>query len=131
MTFASLRALHAIFGNALDEIERVYALHSADCNSPATPGRIPHPYASPPSTPGTSQPAFTKTAAHSRILDFPSLDQPCDPNSPNEALTSDPAVIIAIGNIVSAAGQIAAIVQNPFLTLCDASMGVSSLFPRA
>ncbi len=41
-----------------------------------------------------------------------------------EDLTSNPEVINAINRIVAACGQMAAIVQKPFLTMCDAAMGV-------
>jgi hypothetical protein len=37
-------------------------------------------------------------------------------------------VISAVNRIVAAAGQMSATVQIPFLTLCDAAMGVSSFF---
>jgi hypothetical protein len=42
----------------------------------------------------------------------------------SELLTSDPTVLSAIGQIIAAAGQLTATVQTPFLTLCDAIMGV-------
>jgi hypothetical protein len=58
-------------------------------------------------------------------LDFPSLDTPYDPTSLSEQLTTHPTVVAAINKIVAACGHMAAIVQKPFLTLCDASMAVS------
>ena len=42
-----------------------------------------------------------------------------------EDLTSHPEVIAAVTRIVAACGQMSASVQKPFLTLCDAAMGVS------
>lgn len=42
-----------------------------------------------------------------------------------EDLTSHPEVVRAVTTIVAACGQMAASVQKPFLTLCDAAMGVS------
>ncbi|KAF7324950.1 Ich1 protein [Mycena kentingensis (nom. inval.)] len=104
MTFAVLRALHTIIGDALDDIEHVY--------SEAAGG----PYASPPPSP--TSPAPTASAP-----DFPSLDAPSDPLSTSEQLTTHPTVAAAITRIVAAAGQISATVHPPFLTLCDASMG--------
>lgn len=41
-----------------------------------------------------------------------------------EDLTAHPDVIKATNRIVSACGQISAMVQKPFLTVCDAAMGV-------
>ena len=101
MTFTVLRSLHTIVGEALDEIEGIYA--SSGCSSPSesTSSTIP--------------------------LDFPSLDVPCDQTSPSEALTTHPAVLLAISRIIAAAGQMSATVQTPFLSLCDATMGVSQI----
>ncbi|KAJ6555122.1 hypothetical protein DFH09DRAFT_924020 [Mycena vulgaris] len=79
-----------------------------------TAERPPSPTPAPPPSP---------SFASSPPLDFPSLDAPCDPVSPSERLTAHPAVIAAISCIVAAAGQMAATVQVPFLSLCDASMG--------
>ncbi|TFK70271.1 S-adenosyl-L-methionine-dependent methyltransferase, partial [Pluteus cervinus] len=134
MTFAVLRALHAIIGTAIDDIERVYAQYPASGSLPSTPYTSPKspavkfqtkdPYASPPPTPGaTTAGSHFPLFSDSQTLDFPSLDEPYDPSSPSEVLTSDPMVTSAISRVVSAAGQLAACTQNPFLTLCDASMG--------
>jgi hypothetical protein len=123
MTFAVLRALHAIIADALDDIQRVYDTD----HFPVSPGAPPsiseqegkkYPYVSPPPTPSVS--------THSSSLDFPSLDAPYDPTDPAEHLTAHPTVVVAINRVVAAAGQMAAIVQAPFLSLCDASMSVST-----
>jgi hypothetical protein len=45
----------------------------------------------------------------------------------SEDLTAHPTVTMAIDCVVAAAVQISAAVQTPFLTLCNASMGVSCL----
>ncbi|KAJ7694898.1 S-adenosyl-L-methionine-dependent methyltransferase, partial [Mycena rosella] len=128
MTFAVLRALHAILGDALNDIEAVYT--QADPSPIPTPPPPPShrkapsfskAYASPPPSPSSALP--DPTAANPTRLDFPSLDAPCDPASPSEQLTAHPAVVAAINRIVAAAGQLAASVQVPFLSLCDASMG--------
>lgn len=144
MTFAVLRALHALIGDALEDIERIYAdsEQNSRTSTPGTPGPIHlstnkpsnpvqgHAYASPPPSPLESQssafPQDRSTTPNSvpNILDFPSLDNPFDPNSPSESLTSHPVVISAVNRIVAAAGQMSATVQIPFLTLCDAGMGV-------
>ncbi len=152
MTFADLRALHAIIGNALDDIEHIYALASAERLRPSTPSKslpagtdarsegqnVVFPllnssaYASPPPSPNVIVPAGghppepSGPERASDHLDFPSLDAPCDPKSPSELLTADPLVVRAINHIVAAAGQLSATVQAPFLSICDASMAVSS-----
>ncbi|KAF9559940.1 hypothetical protein CPC08DRAFT_665869, partial [Agrocybe pediades] len=152
MTIASLRSLHAIIGDAIADIERVYALHgylptrdtTNDRQKPQNPSPVKtdaaelevsdttattsRAYVSPPPSPSTAAsspsalPAHFTTNANSPV-DFPSLDAPCDATSLSEALTSDPAVLNAIGRIVAAAGQLSATVQLPFLTLCDSIMG--------
>ncbi|KAF7304344.1 Ich1 protein [Mycena chlorophos] len=103
MTFAVLRALHTIVGDALSEIEHVYA-------------DVAGPYASPPPSP-------TSPAPTSTVPDFPALDAPSDPSSLSEQLTAHPTVAAAITRIVAAAGQLSATVHPPFLTICDAAMG--------
>ncbi|KIK63987.1 hypothetical protein GYMLUDRAFT_57032 [Collybiopsis luxurians FD-317 M1] len=143
MTFAVLRALHAIIGDALDDIERVYAesgnsAQDSRTSTPATPSTSPtvvsepaqgHAYASPPPSPLILSYSQSSVSSQDRsttptLLDFPSLDLPFDANSPSETLTSHhPVVITAINRIVAAAGQMSATVQIPFLTLCDAGMG--------
>ena len=145
MTFADLRALHALIGNAIDDIEHVYALASADRQ---TPSAVPHArthsghhnavfplldssaYASPPPSPHVAvpdpHPSEHPATSDPHILDFPSLDAPCDPTSLPELLTTDPLVVRAINHIVAAAGQLSATVQAPFLSICDASMAVSN-----
>jgi hypothetical protein len=133
MTFAVLRALYAIIGDALDDIQRVYDPQFGSTDRPKDSDGQPYepqkpisgshsarkpPYASPPPSPSMpSSPA---------AYDFPSLDAPYDSGDPAEQLTTHPAVVVAINKIVSAAGQMAATVQTPFLSLCDTSMGVSS-----
>lgn len=131
MTFADLKALHAIIGNAIDDMESIYgdvdavrppvssSPHQAKVSCSTDSG-----YASPPPSPSVS--SYRHFQSESSIpLDFPSLDLPLDASSPSETLTSHPVVISAINRIISAAGQLSATVQTPFLTLCDASMGVS------
>jgi hypothetical protein len=152
MTFAVLRSLHAIIGDALDEMEGVYGSHgysiphvSATSRTPENvsfmhdklsssksptaekghknPGLTSDPYVSPPPSPSVATWPDSEVAG-SPNLDFPSLDSPYNQTSLSEALTSHPTVIAAIGRIIAAAGQLSASVQTPFLTLCDATMGV-------
>jgi hypothetical protein len=157
MTISVLRCLHAIIGNAIDDIERVYACsgqpNPEESKSSYTPGNtstligtpdsetaIPeagqktspsnsHAYASPPPSPSMTKTSHSvpapPSASSTSTPDFPSLDTPCDPTSLSEALTAHPDVLSAISRIVAAAGHMTATVQTPFLTLCDATMGVS------
>ena len=157
MTFAVLRSLHAILGEALDDIERIYASHgySSPSEPPGTsqyPGqRMPfspdsegilkpghklmvstgQAYASPPPSPSMAThaqpipPPPPSSSGSTSPLDFPSLDAPYDQTSLSEALTTHPVVLSAISRIIAAAGQMSATVQTPFLSLCDATMGVS------
>jgi hypothetical protein len=165
MTFAVLRSLHTILGEALDDIERIYASHgySSPSEPPGTPqypgqwtslspdseesilklgrklivstGQV---YASPPPSPSMAThaqstppppppppPASVPSSGSTNTLDFPSLDAPYDQTSLSEALTTHPVVMLAISRIIAAAGQMSATVQTPFLSLCDATMGVS------
>ena len=155
MTFAVLRSLHTIVGEALDDIERIYASHGYSSppeptSTPQSPG-IPdsqntmlkpalkltvstaQAYASPPPSPSMAThtqpipppPASIPSSGSTNFLDFPSLDAPCNQTSLSEALTTHPVVLLAISRIIAAAGQMSATVQTPFLSICDATMGVS------
>lgn len=120
-TFASLRALHALIGDALDDIERIFVSCQPSLHSPTSSessGSVQH--SSSPRNSGDKE-------VYRPLLDFPSLDEPYDPLSPTEALLSHPTVVHATKLIVSATGQLTATVQRPFLTICDASMGVRGL----
>ena len=179
MTFAALRALHTLIGDALDDIERIYRDASHDAPTPTTPytvltGLSPYtPYLRrgsrdedalaanlhddelspsaarslktplqgrraregsiggipfPPSTASTSAGSAEGTVQQ---LDFPGLDTayyPTEAHEPEvdaaESLASHPDVIAATNRIVAACGQISATVHRPFLTVCDAAMGV-------
>ncbi|KAF5381712.1 hypothetical protein D9615_005570 [Tricholomella constricta] len=114
MSLATLRALHAILADALNDIQRVYTPEQGGPPVEEPSGTAyASSYASPPPSPSTS----------GAPLDFPSLDAPYDPNDPAEQLSSHPVVVRAINRIVAAAGQMAATVQPPFYALCDAAMG--------
>jgi hypothetical protein len=104
MTFATLRALHKIIGDAIDEIEEVYnnsASHTAQLAGISLKPGIP--------------------------IDFPSLDLPFDAGSSSEALVSHPAVAEAVSRIVAAAGQIATTAEMPFNTVMNTGMSVCLL----
>ncbi|KAI0360847.1 S-adenosyl-L-methionine-dependent methyltransferase [Trametes cingulata] len=93
-TFATLRALHALIGDALSEVERIYR---------DQPGHGPLDYPSP-------DVPFYKAAPHAPEQEAA------------EKLTSDPWVMDAVGRIVAACGQLVASVQRPFPQLTDAVM---------
>jgi len=118
-TFASLRSLHALIGDALDDIERIFVSYQPSVHSPIGSE-------SSGSAQSSSSPRVSEDQGPNRTsLDFPSLEEPYDPLSPAEALLSHPNVVRATKLIVSATGQLAATVQRPFLTICDAAMSVS------
>ncbi|KAI0737534.1 S-adenosyl-L-methionine-dependent methyltransferase [Daedaleopsis nitida] len=106
MTFATLRALHAIIGDALVEIERVY--HAPQPQAPQ------------------HQDANGDSGLEALPLDFPSLDVPYYKSARHnveeeaaERLTADPAVVGAASRIVAACGQLAAAVNRPFFSLVE------------
>lgn len=133
-TFATLRALHALMGDALDDIHRIFSdsstPHSSQCSSPAFPDS-PEPV-SVPATPLSST-FSTQTSSYGTPLsplsnlqyDYPSPSLPYISSSPAEKLAACPAATAAATRIISAAGQITSIVQKPFLFMSDASMVVS------
>ncbi|KAJ6474192.1 O-methyltransferase [Mycena sanguinolenta] len=56
-------------------------------------------------------------------LDPPSLDEPLNPSSPAEALSRDPVVVDAVQNLVAAAGQISAAMQDPVVSIMSVAHG--------
>ena len=123
-TFASLRALHTLIGDALDDVERIFVSYQPSVRSPTGSESS--------DSAQYSSPRVSEDEQLKKIpLDFPSLDEPYDPLSPAEALLSHPTVVRATKLIVAATGQLAAAVQRPFLTICDATMGVSDrIYPH-
>ncbi|KAF9497029.1 hypothetical protein BDN71DRAFT_1588611 [Pleurotus eryngii] len=90
------------------------SLHSPSSSSdPPTPSSEYLSFRTPP----------TPSLSYQPHLDFPSLDASYDKSSPAEILNaSHPVIATSIGRIVAASGQLAAMVQTPFLTICDAVM---------
>ena len=177
MTFAVLRALHTIIGDALNEIEGVYSAHgqslevirteeiaesstettalvSSPLSSPGTRGTDSHSrprhkpalsngtsyaYVSPPPSPCISSPPerIPRPLDHQSGSRTPALDLIITRHPLRSKLairgfscTSDCYISNqsrCINRVVAATGQISATVQTPFLSLCDASMGVSRL----
>jgi len=156
MTFATLRTLQAIIGDAIDEIYATYASESRPRSSslnlnfasPSPPSSSPPP--SPPKQHRSPTPPLLSLSNHTLssasyysssnapiqlsdhhddpIIDFPDLNFPGDPSSPAEQLASRPDVANAISRIVAAASQLAIVVRSPFLTICDATMIVCPSF---
>ena len=89
MTFASLRALHALIGAAIDDMERVYHERSPDLDYPS----IDKPYYK--------------------------ADQHTPEEELAEALTSDPAVAAAAKRIVAACGHLSHTVNKPWFGLME------------
>ncbi|OAX34859.1 hypothetical protein K503DRAFT_803247 [Rhizopogon vinicolor AM-OR11-026] len=131
-TFTTLRALHALMGDALDDIQRVFSQSSSppssQCSSPAYPAS-PEPASMPP-TPMSST-FSTQVSSYGAPLspmfdlhhDYPSPALPYLPTTPAEQLAAHPDASAAATRIIAAAGQIMSIVQKPFLFICDATMG--------
>lgn len=94
MTFADLRALHAVIGEAIDNIEKVYKSQSPPLEYPS----LDVPYYS--------------SQKHS-----PDVDRA-------EALKLDAAVFSAANQIVAACGQLTATVHKPFFHLVEIMNGV-------
>ena len=95
MTFATLRALHAVIGDALAEMEVVFQQH------PRT-----HPDVGPVDYPSLDVPYYS-AATHT------AQDEAA------EGLAADPAVVGAANRIVAACGQLAAAVHRPFFSLVE------------
>ncbi|KAL4080019.1 hypothetical protein V8B97DRAFT_2002489 [Scleroderma yunnanense] len=142
-TFATLRALHAVIGDALDEIQHVCShnvpietssLASSRSSSqpcPNTSDVFPVPSVS--ATPSISFPPTPLSAnfadctdphfrRSSSVVDYPSPDKPYQQGSPSEQLAAHPRVTSATLKIIAACGRISSIIHKPFLTLCDAVM---------
>ncbi len=103
MTFATLRALHAVIGDALTEMERVYAARSAE-------GGLPLDY------PSLDVPYYNNSDAGAHSPEAEAA----------EKLASDSNVVIAANHIVAACEQLAASVHRPFFTLMEGLMSVSA-----
>lgn len=143
-TFATLKALHLIIADALDDIQRVFARNNlpdapssptSQCSSPVypsspdpSPATSPFPTTPPPSFPPTPLSATFPSPPHTDtgvpLVDYPSPDLPLVSNSPGEQLALHPDAAAAASRIVAACGQMSNIVHKPFLSLCDAIMSV-------
>ncbi|KAI0820083.1 S-adenosyl-L-methionine-dependent methyltransferase [Trametes gibbosa] len=100
MTFANLRALHAVIGQAIDNMERVYKSQNPPLDYPALD--VP----------------YYVSQTHSAEVDRA------------EALKLEPAVFSAANEIVAACGQLTATVHKPFFNLVEVMNGtnVAALF---
>ncbi|KAF4566171.1 ich1-like protein [Pleurotus pulmonarius] len=105
---------------------RRHALHTLELPPPKFL-HSPSSSSSNPPTPSSEYLAFrtppTPSLLYQPHLEFPSLDAPYDQSSPAEILNaSHPVIATSIARVVAASGQLAAMVQTPFLTICDAVM---------
>ena len=101
MTFATLRALHAVIGAALDDMERVYRERAPGLDFPSL-----------------DDPYYT-TGPHSHEEELV------------ENLRGEPVVAAACKSIVAACGQLNASVNKPWFGLMEEVQGVSApLFIR-
>ena len=100
MTFATLRALHAVIGSAIDDIERVYGQYSQD---------------DPVDYPSLDEPYYN-TAQHAPKEELA------------ESLKSDPDVVTASMSIVAACAQLSATVNKPWSRLMTDMLWVRCSF---
>ena len=98
MTFSTLRALHAVIGTAIDDMERVYRERSTES--------IPLDY------PSLDEPYY-KSAQHTPKEELA------------ETLKADPVVAAASRNIVAACGQLGTTVNKPWFGLMEDVQAVS------
>ena len=104
MTFSTLRALHAIIGTAIDDIERIYRGRSQSTGNPVDYPSLDEPY--------------YHTGQHTPDEDLA------------EALKSDPDVVAASMRIVAACGQLSTTVNKPWSGLMEDLLWVRIL-PRS
>lgn len=102
-TLATLRALHATIGSALNDIERVYSQDGLDF-------------------PSLDRPVYYDASA-ANDSSKPKVDAA-------ESLRSDPVISKAVNFVVAACGQLSATVYDPFYSLTQAmsSVSVASVF---
>ena len=101
MTVETLRALHAVIGEAIDEIDRVYKAHSQDGGAALQFPSLDAPY-------------------YSTLKNSTEVEKA-------EDLRTDPTVFGAANKIVAACGQITATVHKPFFQLVEGGQGVSAM----
>ena len=101
MTFSTLRALHAVIGAAIDDIERVYCERSRDS--------------------GLEYPSLDEPYYHT--------GQHTPEEELAEALKGDPAVAAASKRIVAACGQLATTVNKPWYGLMEDVQRVRRTLP--
>ena len=103
MTFATLRALHTVIGDALTELERVYAARSAESGTSLDYPSLDVPYYH------NNNSANAQSSAEAEAA---------------EKLAEDPAVVMTANHIVAACEQLAVSVHRPFFTLTEGIMSV-------
>lgn len=65
-----------------------------------------------------------EAAYDSKLLNFPSLDEPYAPNTDEEILAMAPEIQSIVDRTVAASYQLLCTVRHPFLNLADAASGV-------
>lgn len=65
-----------------------------------------------------------EAAYESKLLNFPSLDEPYVPNTDEEILAMAPEIQSIVDKTVAASYQLLCTVRHPFLNLADAASGV-------
>ena len=100
MTVAALRALHAVIGAAIDEIDREYQSQSKQTGLPLDYPSLDVPY-------------------------YISKENPPEVEK-SEALRTEPIIFGAANKIVAACGQLTATVHKPFFSLVEGVQGVSA-----
>lgn len=98
MTITALRALHAVIGSAIDEIEEVYQSQSSNIGLSLDYPSLDVPF-------------------YSTRTNTPEVEK-------SEELRTEPTVFGAANKIVAACGQITATVHKPFFSLVECVNGV-------
>ena len=146
MTFATLRALHALIGDAIDDIERVFAENSPTLAFPSLEEPVYHPRRSddlgeatngvqvgghaggvdsePKAEHGYQEENQIHSGKETEVKESDVAGEQERKKAAETLLATHPDVLAATNRIVAATGHLAACVRDPFLSLCDASMGV-------
>ncbi|KAF7976155.1 hypothetical protein HWV62_7471 [Athelia sp. TMB] len=145
MTFATLRALHALIGDAIDDIERVFAENSPALAFPSLEEPVYHPRRSddlgeatnraqagaqaggvdraPKAEHGGQETSQIHSGKEPEAKASDVVKEQERKKAAEILLATHPDVLAATNRIVAATGHLAACVRDPFLSLCDASMG--------
>lgn len=101
--------------------EAYYPAQHATSSAPSSPQGEGKPPSGSPHTPGGLRSGLSPGSNGGRESDARERAR----QEAEERLSASPAVLAAVSRLVAACGQMSASVQRPFLTVCDAAMGVS------